>query len=590
LSTLSTGLAITRPQRGSWGWVAAGFVGLMVLLRYHTLHLRSVHWDEFFFLSKIYSHLRGDLTGALQTGHVHAFTWLRLVSENEVTQIIAARTVMLGLQAATCWFIFAVTRRLFDRTAGFVAVFAYLSFSYVQDHGTAFRADPIAAFLVMGAIWVLLRERRGLNGPVLAGLGAALALMVTIKSFAYVPVLAVAILCLRPAVPVRTAIRDAMVFGATTALGTVLLYLLHKGALAGSNGFSATTMIAKNSARLLGVGELSVHYEYLEWSLAQDLMIWCVMLVGLYTAATALRDAPQRRRALGLLGLAAPLLTIPFYRNAFPYYYVFALAGPVVLCGGGAAGIRALFGFRPRLSGALVALIAASLVAGFGGRYVHRLKDRNAMQHQLIEVVHRMFPQPVPYIDRAAMIPSFPKVGFFMSTLGMEIYHAHGQPIMRELLVSRQPKFIIANTGSLKLERPPRKALTVGRYPLLPADAALLRENYVHHWGQIWVTGKRLSLPRIGETRRFEVLIPGIYTLESPRRVVIDGMPRGPGDKVYINQGWHTVSAEAPDARTTPDEIVLRWGSDLYRPKQAPLPGSLFQPFRVHRAAKDRAR
>jgi len=563
----------------------------MVLLRYHTLHLRSIHWDEFFFLSKVYSYLRGDLTGALQTGHVHAFTWLRFVSENEVTQIVAARTVILGLQAATCWFIFAVTKRLFDRTAGFVAVFAYLSFGYVQDHGTSFRADPIAVFLIMGAMWVLLRERRGLVGPILAGLGAALALMVTIKSFAYVPVLAMAILCLRPAVPARTAIRDAMMFGATTVLGTVLLYLLHKGALADGNGFSATTMIAKNSVRLLGMSESSGHYDYLKWSLSKDVTIWLVMLVGLCAAAIGLlRDAPQRRRAIGLLGLAAPLLTIPFYRNAFPYYYVFALAGPIVLCGGGVAAIAALFGSWPRTSRAMIALIAASLVAGFGARYGHRLKDRNAVQHQLVAAVRCMFPQPVPYIDRASMIPSFPQVGFFMSTLGMQIYHAHGQPIMRKLIVSRRPVFIIANTGSLKLERPPEQARTVGRYPLLPADAALLRANYVHHWGQIWVAGKRIGIPRAGKSGRFEVLIPGTYTLEAQSRVVIDGIAREPGHKVYFNQGWHTVSAEAAHARTTPDEIVLRWGADLYRPKEAPVPGRLFLPFRAHWVAKDQAR
>jgi len=576
-------------------WGAAGVVGLMVLLRFHTLHRLNVHWDEFFFLSKIYSYLRGDLAGALQTGHVHAFTWLRFVADDEIGQIIAARTVMLGLQVATCWFIYAVTRRLFDRFAGFVAVVAYLSFGYVQDHGTSFRADPIAAFLIMGALWVLLRERRGSGGPVLAGIGAALALMVTIKSFAYVPVLIVAILCMRPAVPLRVAVRDAAVFAASTAVCTVVLYLLHKSTLDGGKSLSAATMITQNSARLLGRNELVVHRAFLELSIRDDLTVWLLIAVGLVGAVLALGIRARRRRSFGLLALALPLLTIPFYRNAFPYYYVFALAGPIVLCGGGVAGIATLFGGWPRVTKAVIALLAFSLVAKFGFGYALRFKDETGVQRQLVAVVHRMFPRPVPYLDRASMIPSFPQVGFFMSTLGMEIYHANGRPIVRELLLARQPVFIIANTGSLKLELPANEALTVRRYPLLPADAAGLRANFVHHWGEIWVAGKRLEVPQTGVARSFEILIPGTYTLESRRLIVIDGIARAPGDKVNLNQGWHRLSAQGPGAQartppTRPVDIVLRWGADLYRPTQAPVPGRIFMPFRAYRPAKDRAR
>ena len=60
-------------------------------------------------------------------------------------------------------------------------------------------------------------------------------------------------------------------------------------------------------------------------------------------------------------------------------------------------------------------------------------------------------------------------------------------------------------------------------YLLLPEDRRTLLDNYIHHWGLLFVAGKRLEIER--GTFELEILIPGDYTLEGTLRVRIDGRP-----------------------------------------------------------------
>ena len=58
---------------------------------------------------------------------------------------------------------------------------------------------------------------------------------------------------------------------------------------------------------------------------------------------------------------------------------------------------------------------------------------------QLAREVQRIFPEPVGYIDRSGMLPSYPKVGFLMSTWGVEGVVARGKPTLAPLIRRRQP-------------------------------------------------------------------------------------------------------------------------------------------------------
>src|SRR5690606_10392674 len=51
----------------------------IAILQLATLVHREVNWDEFHYLSLVFEHRRGELHQALQTFHVHLFSWLTLL-------------------------------------------------------------------------------------------------------------------------------------------------------------------------------------------------------------------------------------------------------------------------------------------------------------------------------------------------------------------------------------------------------------------------------------------------------------------------------------------------------------------------------
>lgn len=566
--------AASNPTPAAWSWLAVSAVAVLLALKLRLIFQQNINWDEFFFLAHVHSALRGDFAVLLQKLHVQAFAWLPYVSGNEVTQIIAARGVMFALQLGTCGFIFAVGRKLWGPAASVIGALIYLTFSYTLDHGTSFRADPIAAFLLMGALWLIVRDRGGLAELAAAGVLTALAGLVTIKSIFYAPTLALAVLCLRQDQPTRRRMVEFLVLGITAIVAFALIYLAHRASFANTKGFSAAGMVAGSLAKMIMLDNLFPRAGYFVISLYRDPVVWFLLVSGLAAAVAIAAGRSHRRRGLGFVGLGLPLLTLVFYRNAFPYYYVFMLAAPALLGALTIAELAQLLGQKTRKFQLVVGSVFALLAASFVGQYLRSDIDRTVAQRQLIDIVHRMFPRPVPYIDRSSMIASFPKVGFFMSTWGMENYLARGRPVMRGLLESRQPVFLVANIGSLRLDLPSERAAGSRGYRLLRADYNVLRDNFVHHWGAIWVTGKRLKAAAADRAYRFEILIPGSYTVEAKASVIIDGVDRKPGSIVVLDKGQHTFAT-----RTAPATVILRWGINLYRPAVAPVSDGLFTPF-----------
>jgi Dolichyl-phosphate-mannose-protein mannosyltransferase len=571
--TTAAGRAVSNPNPVALSWLAAGAVAALLALKLQLIFLQNINWDEFFFLSMVHSALRGDLAVALQTVHVHAFYWLPQVSGNEVDQVVAARGVMFALQLGTCGLIYLVGRRLFGPAAAVFGVLAYLALSYTVDHGTSFRADPIAAFLLMAALWLIIRDRRGMAEVAAAGVLTAVAGLVTIKSIFYVPTLVLAVLFLTQERGARRRLIEFIVLGLTALAAFGLFYLAHSASLDTAKNVYAVNLVAASSAKMLHLDHFFPRGRYLLYSMLSDPADWLLLLGGFAAAVATATFGARRARSLGLIGLGLPLLTFAVYRNAFPYFYVFILAAPAVLAAGVFDGVARSYG-QYRKFHWVAAMILLVLAANPIVRYLRNDGDRTAAQRQHIDVIHRMFPRPVPYIDRCSMVASFPKVGFFMSTWGMESYRAAGRPIMRALLTRRHPVFVLANIDSLRLDAPGTQAVATDRYRLLPADRAVLRENYVHHWGAIWVAGKHLIASVSGQVYQFEILIPGTYTVESAVPVAIDGAARQPGAKVMLDAGRHALVSP-----TAPASVVLRWGADLYRPAEAPISTQLFVGF-----------
>lgn len=104
-------------------------IALAFALKLHLVFAMNVNWDEFYFLALMHDYLRGALTNPLQTIHVHLFTWLPWISENEVEQVIAARILFLGLAGLSCGLTYLIGRRFLSHPAALFAVLCYLAFS-----------------------------------------------------------------------------------------------------------------------------------------------------------------------------------------------------------------------------------------------------------------------------------------------------------------------------------------------------------------------------------------------------------------------------------------------------------------------------
>ena len=81
----------------------------------------NVNWDEFYFLSLVHDHARGTLATALQTFHVHLFSWLLAIG-GEIAQIIAARVVMAFLATGSAFMVYGIARRYAPRPGALFAM------------------------------------------------------------------------------------------------------------------------------------------------------------------------------------------------------------------------------------------------------------------------------------------------------------------------------------------------------------------------------------------------------------------------------------------------------------------------------------
>ncbi|MGF1608458.1 MAG: hypothetical protein ACFCUQ_03620 [Kiloniellales bacterium] len=565
---------------GDWlGRSLALLVALALLLKLHLLFVLNVNWDEFHYLSKVYSYLRGELTRPLQTVHVHFFTWLRHVSENEVDQVIAARLVIYGFSLGSAWLFYRIGRCFLDSTATLFALLCYFALSYVVEHGTSFRFDPIAVFFCLGAVCLLLCARPAWLGALVAGLALAAALMVTIKSVLYLPVLGCLLL-----LPVlrsedrRRGLVNAALFALALAGGFALLYAAHRASLQPVELHRSADFAVRAADKVFRLDDLFPRWPFFVVSLIESGVVWICLVLGIVTLVRRARAAVPEdcATAIPLLIFLLPLISLLIYRNAFPYFYVFIMPLPLLACGAFfAAIVRSSPGRVIRSPRLLAAGLVLAVTVSLGKVYLASAEPALAQQRQTIALAHRLFPEPVAYIGRTEMVASYRKVGFFMSTWGMENYLERGEPIFRELLVRERPLFLIANIASLDPRMPPERLRALGGYALLDEDHAVLAANYVHHWGALYVAGKRLALPREGDALSFEILIPGVYTLEAKAPVTIDGRLVEPGKSLRLDPGLHRAEIDA----NGPAKAILRWGEGLHRPAEPAPEGPLFTGF-----------
>ena len=543
---------LTAWERGALALFAGIFLYLAVFATFH----RNINWDEFHFLSQVYQYDQGRLTYPLQTFHVHFFGWLTWLPLSDPSQVIAGRVVMLLLELCSFYALFLIARQMFGFRPAILVVVTYATSGFLIEHGTSFRTDPVVVFALMSSLAILVTSRLDLTRLALAALLAAVGLLVSIKGALYLPAFAGAFIWRWRCDGFRWALLKFAATGALLLVFYGLLWALHVSSLEVAQALETSR---NNASAALGktalFSDLFPREYHIRIFFRDSLLFWPALAVG---ACCALYDLVFANRARGaaVLLFALPIASLLFYRNAYPYFFPYIMA-PVALIAG-AAFVRAA---RP-LATVIVAFVALYVLVNEAPRYLG--KDQEAQR-----VVHAAaiaaFPEPVPYIDRAGMVPSYPKVGYFMTSWGIESAQATGRDVIADTIVRSQPQFVIVNAPSLEDALSPVEGLRP-KIRLSDTDAESLRDNFIHHWGALWVAGKELAVGPQQST--FELVIAGEYTVEcSVPSVRVDGKAVACGDTVTLEVGEHAISAGEVGT------VTLRIGKDLPRP-DSPMPDS----------------
>ncbi|KIN62174.1 putative membrane protein [Sulfitobacter noctilucicola] len=499
---------------------------------------RNINWDEFYFLSHVHANLDGRLDRPLQTVFVHGFGWLSWLSGHEVDQIAAARLAMMAFFAGTCFSLHRIAAALTDDAAADIAVLAFVTSGFAIAHGASFRADPMAAGLLMGATALMMTTRMGLVQTLVSALLCALALLVTVKSALYLPVFVGVLLWRWSDRGVVLRCLGAAVLAVVIA---ALLFVWHASTINVAEGADAGSNLSEAAKVTLGGSGFLPRWP--------EVSLWLMFSMGgvLLAVAGLCATTDNRLRAVFAL-FALPLLSVVIYRNAFPYFFPFAVPPLMIAVALGAYHLRGTLLFKL----ALVLMLASGIIQS-----QRAISEGNAAQRATIAEVRRIFPQPVSYLDQNGMLSSFERHGFFMSTWGIATYRAAGKPVIKDLIERHQPPLLLTNRAELHAAMRP-EAADVRFLGLLPEDGATLRKSYVHHAGVIWIAGQDIILTDGSATAQMP--FAGLYRLESAAPVSVDGVNASNGDVLAL--GASPIKIEGSKGAAV--RLIWNTDADLY--------------------------
>lgn len=528
-----------------------GALLIVLALQVELVFSKSVNWDEFFHFSQIHQHLLGRPAPWLQSPFVALFSWVPGLAGDNISHIQLIRLLTLPFEVVAVAAIVGMARRFASFETALLCGLLYATGGYVFLHAFALRADMIAAALLSVAMWIgLCRSLRAVEIAAILLL-LALAFVSTIKAVLYAPAfLGIALYRLE-----NPKARFAVVatLGAACLAGAFLLWgapHLPTGGLTGR--LREMGELGNNAAGRMFAGG---HFPQM-WALQKQVLLAPLLATAVLLAFTyACKPGRGPMERVLLLSLLAPLATVAIYHNAFPYHFVFILPPAMVAVAPAISPVVRRFGAGPLAA----VLLASALLLSF-------IEDRDVLPRQRVIVagIHTIFPEPVTYIDNSGMAGDFPRaINHFASGWGLEIYHRAGEPLYSRAMAVEAVPMLLAN--NVVLQHPFfDRDLDEG---LLPADERALRENYIRHWGYVFVAGRRLPAGTL--PIRWEVAVPGTYTVEGGE-VVIDGKHRPEGSLVHLARGRHL----ATGARAS--EITLRWGDHLPRPAASWPEGPLF--------------
>jgi hypothetical protein len=413
----------------------------------------------------------------------------------------------------------------------------------------------------------------------IAGLAMALSLMISIKSVFHLLTVGV-VLCIvvTRKRSLNIFFKKIFTFGIAFLLGYFFLYTYHISTIPFEKISDSKQYILHVSEKVIIFKKLFPQWKFIVLSVKMDFIIWALFIIGFIFIIWSFLDKEKIIKEgddkLVLLAFLIPLSSLIFYRNSYPYFYVFIMAPAVIYCGVIIHKITEYLKYNRKSSkylNMLCVLIYIIIFIHYLFYYAIFAQYRKVTQIELIETVHKIFPEPVEYIDGCSMISSFPAVGFFMSSWGMESYISNNKPIMKNILKSHKPQFILANVPQLNISLPSTEVNKLTKYSLFKEDWEIIKENYIHHWGIIFVPGKKIEFTSLNRYKDFEILIPGVYTFEGKKHAYIDGIIIEPNHTIRLEKGIHSVFVNRIQSK-----LILRWGENLYKPANAPSSIPLF--------------
>ncbi|QBY03455.1 hypothetical protein E2K93_03280 [Thalassotalea sp. HSM 43] len=558
---------------------------LLLLLLFSKIHIAfnyEINWDEFYYLSFIFKHLRGELSSSLQTFHVHLFSWMSLLTFNEVNLVVVGRIVMVLLQVLTGAFLYSICRNFLTVTASLFAIFSYFSFSYILLMGASFRTDPIATFCVTAIVSILLNFQKKNYLILTSALLGSISLLVTIKSVLYLPTFI--LLGLRR-ILLSNERKEDLMYVAKILISTLVFFLIglffHKQGVESPIKQAEVSLLTHSFSKTIEQAEFFPGKAYFLNTLVFDVVFWgtlcsgCVLFWTIdkqkFISEPALLNFKFISWVMLYVAFLLPLFSILFYRNAFPYFYTFALPLASFFCGLVWFCLFDKFESKAKhfIAGTFIVLLVLNTVK----MAVERPQTRsNNSQKLLVNEIHKIFPKPVSYFDRCSMVSTFRQVGFFMSSWGMENYKANLTPTFEQIIIKSQPVFYIANIGYL--EEKTLKVELDNSIDLSETDKNVIGRNYIHHWNKIYVAGKQFNFGHSSSELNFHIQISGVYTLEAGSKVNINKTPIYPGETLFLSEGRHQISAKDGSGI-----VKLRWGDNLYVPSNEVQIENVFSGF-----------
>jgi len=542
------------PGASSIFWPLAGI--LLALAGHLYLALtRAINWDEFYHYSQVQKLAQGTLTEPLQTLYTRAFVWAVDLPGVGVDHIVAIRMFMFLCVVVVAAAIFGAASRFVARGPAAFCALLYLTAEYVLQHGTSFRFDAPAAALLMSSAFILLRFRLTAGPIILAGVLAGISAMLTIKTILYAPVfLGIACLLWSEAENKRRLFFQLAAVAAVALGSFALIYIGHASNLAGDSEVEAMRVVARAGGKMFHFGHVS-YWKYLVKSVQLSMILALVILIFPIILLACTRPRAEK---LALTGFYLPILSLFFYHNTAPYFYVYMLPPVTVAC----SVVLALLARYRAMTMAMTALLLAS-----GGLILYKeppnMIDR---QRQILRVADDMFPGGVAYFDSCAMLGNFPKANVFMTPWGIDQYLLGGFPSLEETMASKPVPLMVNDDYMFE------DALN-GKGPVpafLAGDLAAIRDTFVHLWGPFWIAGE--DIPARASGYAFKVRVPGFYTVRGAS-VTIGDRVIAPGQFVHLDRGAYRAS-------TTGDKGArLIWGKDIEVPAQADAGGPLFMPF-----------